>query len=218
MRQTGWRFGMKSVVDRSIAGVGLLACSPLLIVIAVGVWLDVGWPVFFRQQRPGKHAKPFQVVKFRTMRDARDARGVARPDGERLTRFGRRLRALSLDELPQLWNVFCGKLSLVGPRPLLMAYVSRYTEEQARRHQVMPGITGWAQILGRNALTWEEKLALDQWYVENWSLSLDLRIFCRTLIQVLHRDGISNPGHATMPEFMGSQQSVLSDPTLGGEG
>ena len=163
----------------------------------------MGCPILLRQQRPGRFAKPFRLLKFRTMSEQREASGDLLPDAVRLTRVGRLLRATSLDELPQLWNVFRGDISLVGPRPLLMDYLPRYSPEQARRHDVMPGITGWAQINGRNALTWEEKFALDNWYVNSWSLALDMRILLLTLIHVLKRDGITQAGHATMPEFIG---------------
>lgn len=157
--------------------------------------------MLFRQMRPGLGGRPFTLFKFRTMRDTRGPNGELLDDRQRLTPLGRLLRALSIDELPQLWNVLRGEMSLVGPRPLLMEYLDRYTPEQARRHEVRPGITGWAQVNGRNALSWEEKFSLDVWYVENWGLMLDLRILARTLWHVLKRDRISSPGHATMPEF-----------------
>lgn len=160
--------------------------------------------VLFRQIRPGLHGKPFAVYKFCSMNDARDQNGVLLPDEQRLTHIGSLFRSLSLDELPQLWNVIKGDMSLVGPRPLLMSYMSRYTREQARRHDVPPGITGWAQVNGRNELSWEDKFALDLWYVEHRSFSLDLAILGKTFLRVLQRDGISNRQHATMPEFMGS--------------
>ena len=161
----------------------------------------MGRPIVFRQQRPGRFAKPFILLKFRTMSDRRDASGRLLPDAERLTRIGRFLRATSLDELPQLWNVLRGDISLVGPRPLLMEHLPRYSPEQGRRHDVMSGITGWAQINGRNALNWAEKFELDKWYVDNWSLGLDLRILLQTFKCVLRRERISSGGHATMPEF-----------------
>jgi len=165
------------------------------------VWLSMGYPIFFRQQRPGRFAKPFWLLKFRTMSDRRSVGGKLLPDADRLTRIGRLLRTTSLDELPQLWNVLRGDISLVGPRPLLMEYLPCYSPEQARRHDVMPGITGWAQINGRNALTWEEKFALDTWYVDNWKFGLDLQILLLTIKSVLQREGISSKGHATMPKF-----------------
>ena len=164
----------------------------------------IGAPVFFRQQRPGLHGQPFQMVKFRTMTDARGPDGALLPDAERLTPFGRFLRSASLDELPELWNVLRGDMSLVGPRPLLMEYLPLYTPEQARRHAVRPGITGWAQVNGRNALSWEEKFALDVWYVDHQSLALDIRILWLTARKVLAREGISAAGEATMGKFTGN--------------
>jgi len=178
--------------------------APLMGLIALAVRVHLGAPVLFCQVRPGLGGKPFTLCKFRTMTDARDAEGDLLPDAQRLTRFGRFLRSTSLDELPELWNVLKGEMSLVGPRPLHMRYLDRYTPEQARRHEVRPGITGWAQINGRNALTWEEKFALDVWYVDHWKLWLDLRIIALTLWKTLRREGISQPGQATMEEFMGS--------------
>jgi lipopolysaccharide/colanic/teichoic acid biosynthesis glycosyltransferase len=169
------------------------------------VRVNMGAPVLFHQERPGLHGRPFILYKFRTMRDLRDVEGRLLPDEMRLTRLGRILRSTSLDELPELFNVLKGEMSLVGPRPLLMEYLNRYTPEQARRHEVKPGITGWAQVNGRNAITWEEKFKLDVWYVDNWNLGLDLKILGLTLIKVLKREGISAGGHATMPEFRGSQ-------------
>ena len=163
----------------------------------------MGSPVLFKQQRPGLHGKPFMMSKFRTMTDARDGDGNLLPDADRLTRLGRFLRSTSLDELPELFNVLKGDMSLVGPRPLLMRYLDRYTPEQARRHEVRPGITGWAQINGRNALSWEDKFTLDVWYVDHCSLLLDMRIILQTIWKVLRREGISQEGEATMSEFMG---------------
>jgi lipopolysaccharide/colanic/teichoic acid biosynthesis glycosyltransferase len=177
---------------------------PLLLVLAVLVRVRVGVPVFFLQQRPGLHGKPFILLKFRTMTDARDPAGNLLPDAGRLTAFGRWLRRASLDELPELFNVLKGGMSLVGPRPLLMEYLPRYTPEQARRHEVKPGITGWAQVNGRNAIAWEQKFKLDVWYVDHCSLWLDLKILALTMIQVFQRKGISAEGHATMPMFDGS--------------
>jgi lipopolysaccharide/colanic/teichoic acid biosynthesis glycosyltransferase len=164
----------------------------------------MGRPVMFRQRRPGLHGKAFEIAKFRTMRDARDARGEPLPDGERLTAVGTVLRRMSLDELPQLWNVLRGELSLVGPRPLMMQYLTRYDREQARRHDVLPGITGWAQVHGRNAVAWDARFRLDVWYVDHWSLWLDLKILALTAWTLARREGISGRGHATMPEFLGS--------------
>jgi lipopolysaccharide/colanic/teichoic acid biosynthesis glycosyltransferase len=168
------------------------------VAIAIAICVSDGAPVLYRQIRPGLTTKPFRIVKFRTMIE-----GVG-PDSARLTRFGRFLRATSLDELPELWNVLVGDMSLVGPRPLLVRYLDRYSPRQARRHEVRPGITGWAQVNGRNALTWDEKLELDVWYVDNWSLWLDARILARTVWLVLRREGISHAGEATMPEFTGA--------------
>ncbi len=165
----------------------------------------MGRPIFFKQARPGLYGKPFVLYKFRTMLDLRDQTGKMLPDERRLTSFGRWLRSTSLDELPVLFNVLKGDMSLVGPRPLLMEYLDRYTTEQARRHEVKPGITGWAQINGRNAISWEEKFALDVWYVDNWSLLLDFRIIFLTILKVLKHEGISADGHVTMPEFKGSR-------------
>lgn len=182
--------------------------SPVLLVLAGMVRLS-GAPVLFRQQRPGRHGRPFVIYKFRTMRELRDTEGRLLPDAQRLTHLGRFLRATSLDELPELFNVLKGEMSLVGPRPLLMEYLERYTPEQARRHEVKPGITGWAQVHGRNAITWEEKFKLDVWYVDHHSLGLDLKILWLTLVKVLRREGISASGHATMPEFQGPRQTGI---------
>ena len=188
----------KRLLDLSLVLPGLVLLAPVLLAVALVVRLKLGPGVFFRQQRPGLHAVPFVILKFRTMLPG------SGPDAERLTPFGRFLRATSLDELPELLNVLAGDMSLVGPRPLLMQYLPRYSKEQARRHEVLPGITGWAQINGRNALTWEQKFALDVWYVDNRCLALDLAILWRTLRAVLRRQGISAAGAATMPEFLGS--------------
>ena len=179
----------------------LIVLSPVLCVLALLVRMKLGSPVLFCQERPGLNGKPFILYKFRTMTDARDAQGNLFPDAERLTPFGRLLRKYSLDELPEFFNVFKGDMSLVGPRPLLMQYLNRYTPEQMRRHEVKPGITGWAQVNGRNAISWEEKFRLDVWYVDNWSVTLDLKILLMTMAKVLRREGISQPGHATMEEF-----------------
>jgi len=197
---------MKRVFDLVVATVALALLAPLMLAVAVAVRLGLGTPVWFVQERPGRHGVPFRMVKFRTMRDALDAAGRPLPDGERLTRLGKFLRAASLDELPELWNVLRGEMSLVGPRPLLMEYLPRYSAEQARRHEVKPGITGWAQVNGRNALSWEEKFRLDVWYVDHASLWLDLEIIALTLWKTIKRDGISQSGHATMPDFLGSEQ------------
>lgn len=179
---------------------------PLLAVVALLVRLKLGSPVFFSQERPGRQTRPFRLVKFRTMTEARDASGIHLPDAERLTSFGRMLRSTSLDELPELWSVLRGDMSLVGPRPLLARYLPRYSERHRRRHDVRPGITGLAQVSGRNAITWAEKLDLDAAYVERCSLSLDVRILWRTLRSVIRREGITADGAATMPEFTGYDQ------------
>jgi len=206
-RQSGWRLAVKKLFDCGAALCGLVVFSPVFIGASLLVCLSMGRPLVFRQQRPGRFGKPFILFKFRTMSERRDTSGKLLPDADRLTRIGRLLRATSLDELPQLWNVIRGDISLVGPRPLLMEYLSRYSAEQARRHDVLPGITGWAQVNGRNALTWDQKFDLDVWYVDHQSLWLDIKILWLTLLKVLHREGISQRGHATMPEFMGSQPS-----------
>lgn len=185
---------------------------PLLLVLAVMVRRSMGVPVLFRQPRPGLHGRVFEMRKFRTMTDSRDAEGHLLPDAERLTRFGRWLRATSLDELPELLNVLRGDMSLVGPRPLLVRYLERYSPEQARRHDVPPGLTGWAQIHGRNALSWEDKFRLDVWYVDHRSLWLDVTILFRTLFKVVRREGISASGEATMPEFLGTRAGSPSTP------
>jgi lipopolysaccharide/colanic/teichoic acid biosynthesis glycosyltransferase len=182
----------------------LVLLGPLLAILAWQVRRKLGSPVLFRQSRPGLHGRPFQLIKFRTMTDEHSADGNLLPDSERLPPFGRFLRSTSLDELPELWNVLKGDMSLVGPRPLLMEYLELYTDEQARRHEVRPGITGWAQVNGRNALTWEEKFRFDVWYVDNQSLWLDLKILFMTLASVFRREGVSHSGHATMEKFRGS--------------
>lgn len=195
---------MKHFTDFTAAFLALLVLSPLLLILMVLVRLKLGSPIFFTQVRPGLHGKPFKMIKFRTMTDARDADGNLLPDNIRLTAFGRFLRSTSLDELPELWNVLKGDMSLVGPRPLLMEYLPRYTPEQARRHEARPGITGWAQINGRNAISWEEKFKLDVWYVDNQTFWLDLKILVLTIKKVFVREGISAEGEATMPKFTGS--------------
>lgn len=194
----------KRAVDVIGATAGLVALAPLYVGIAATVRVKLGSPVLFRQNRPGLNGHPFQLVKFRTMTDCRYADGTLLPDSERLTSFGRWLRNSSLDELPELFNVLRGEMSLVGPRPLLMEYLPLYNKRQAKRNRVLPGITGWAQINGRNGISWPEKLDFDVWYVENQSLALDFRILVKTIFQVLRREGISAPGDATMPRFRGS--------------
>ena len=193
----------KRLFDICISATGLLVLMPCLILIALALKIDSKGPVFFRQIRPGLHGQGFEMIKFRSMIDARGSDGALLPDAGRLTPFGRWLRATSLDELPELWNVLCGDMSLVGPRPLLMEYLPLYSPEQARRHEVNPGITGWAQVNGRNAISWEDKFRLDVWYVDHRSFWLDLRVLWLTLQKLLLRDGISAAGEATMPRFTG---------------
>ncbi|WP_395622970.1 sugar transferase [Sphingomonas daechungensis] len=195
---------MKRLIDLLAAGFALLILSPIILGLALLIRLKLGSPVLFRQQRPGLNGRPFTLVKFRTMMDARCEDGAVRPDSERMTPFGSWLRSTSLDELPELWNVLKGEMSLVGPRPLLMHYLPLYSPEQARRHDVRPGITGWAQVNGRNAISWEEKFALDVWYVDHHSLALDGKILLATLKSAFTRHGISAEGEATMPEFTGT--------------
>ena len=195
---------MKRIIDILGASVGLLLFSPVLAIVAYKIRREMGSPVLFRQKRPGRHGRPFQMIKFRTMRDAIDADGRPLPDAERLTKLGRFLRSSSLDELPELWNVLKGEMSLVGPRPLLMEYLPLYSPEQARRHEVRPGVTGWAQVNGRDAISWDEKFALDLWYVDNRSLWLDMKIIWQTIRKVIKRDGISAAGEATMSKFTGN--------------
>lgn len=198
------RDALKRLLDLMIAVPALVILFPVMLALSVLVALKLGWPVLFAQTRPGLKARPFKIYKFRTMTDDRDPGGRRLPDGERLTGFGRFLRSTSLDELPELFNVIRGEMSLVGPRPLLMEYLERYAPEQARRHEVKPGITGWAQINGRNDLTWEEKFKLDVWYVDHRNLWLDLKILGITVLKVIKREGINAGGHSTMPKFMGS--------------
>jgi len=204
-RKKGKRFYLlcKRALDVGVSVAGLLILSPLLVLIAVAVKLGSRGPVFFSQERAGFRGLPFSLLKFRTMTDARGEMGNLLPDDKRLTGLGRFLRTASLDELPELINVLKGEMSLVGPRPLLMQYLDRYTPEQARRHEVMPGMTGWAQINGRNALTWEGKFKLDVWYVDHRSFWLDAKILLLTVWKILQREGINQPGHATMEEFRG---------------
>ncbi|MCE8019001.1 sugar transferase [Halomonas sp. MCCC 1A11036] len=197
---------MKRLFDIVLSLVALVLLSPVLLVVALLVRLRLGSPVLFRQPRPGLHGRPFEMVKFRTMRDAVDRDGNPLPDAARLTPLGRRLRAASLDELPELWNVLRGDMSLVGPRPLLVEYLPLYTPRQARRHEVRPGVTGWAQVNGRNALSWEQKFELDVWYVDNRSLWLDLRILLLTVKRVLTREGIAHDGDVAMPRFRGGHR------------
>ncbi len=197
----------KRIFDLVATTLGLLLFSPILLILAALVALFLGTPVIFCQERPGYKGRPFFIHKFRTMTDARDADGNLLPDAFRLTSLGRVLRALSLDELPELFDVLRGEMSLVGPRPLLMRYLDRYTSWQMRRHAVLPGMTGWVQVKGRNALTWDEKFALDVWYVDHWSFWLDLKILFLTVWTVVAREGINQPGNATMEEFMGEDRA-----------
>ena len=196
---------IKELFDRISALIGIVLLLPLMVLLAALIRIKLGSPVLFCQQRPGLHGVPFHIYKFRTMTDERDSSGVLLPDEFRLTRFGKWLRKLSLDELPQLFNVLKGELSLVGPRPLLMEYLPLYSPEQARRHDVKPGITGWAQVNGRNAISWEEKFKLDVWYVDHQSFWLDMRILWMTAMKVVKSEGISQKGQATMEKFQGSK-------------
>ena len=197
---------MKRLIDFTVALVALIVALPILLICALLIRLFIGKPVLFKQTRPGLKAKPFNMVKFRTMTNERDEHGNLLPDEKRLTRLGKFLRSTSLDDLPELWNVLNGDMSLVGPRPLLMEYLDLYTDEQARRHEARPGITGWAQVNGRNAISWEQKFNLDVWYVDNQSMWLDIKIIFMTAKKVLVREGISASGEATMSKFKGSKQ------------
>ena len=201
MKQTGWRLIAKKVLDRTVAAGLLVATAPVLGVAAAAVRASMGGPVFFRQTRVGLHEKTFEIIKLRTMSDARGLDGELLPDEQRLSRLGQFLRTTSIDELPQLLNVVRGDLSLVGPRPFLTKYVERYTQEERRRHDVLPGMTGWAIVNGRNAVDWDERLALDVWYVDHWSLLLDAKILALTARIVLAREGVTQAGHATMPNL-----------------
>ncbi|WP_201607904.1 sugar transferase [Psychrobacter immobilis] len=201
---------IKRLFDIAAASSALVVLAPVYAVTAYKVKKNLGSPVLFRQVRPGLHGKPFEMLKFRSMKDATDADGNVLPDSERLTDFGKRLRDSSLDELPELWNVIKGDMSLVGPRPLLMEYLPLYNDEQKRRHHVRPGITGYAQVNGRNAIGWDEKFALDAWYVDNQSLWLDIKILAKTVKKVVIKDGISAEGEATMPKFTGSMAAEPS--------
>ncbi len=197
---------MKRLIDFTVALVALIVASPVLLICALLIRLFIGKPVLFKQTRPGLNGQPFNMVKFRTMTNKRDEHGNLLPDEKRLTGLGKLLRSTSLDELPELWNVLNGDMSLVGPRPLLMEYLDLYTDEQARRHEARPGITGWAQVNGRNAISWEQKFNLDVWYVDNQSTWLDIKIIFMTAKKVLVREGISASGEATMSKFKGSKQ------------
>jgi sugar transferase EpsL len=198
------RAAMKRCCDLVIAGITLVLLSPVLLLLAILVRSKLGAPVLFRQVRPGLHGKPFEMLKFRSMTSARDASGNLLPDAQRLTPFGKLLRSTSLDELPELWNVLMGEMSLVGPRPLLMEYLPLYSAEQLRRHDVRPGVTGWAQVNGRNAISWQSKFALDVWYVENRSLRLDAKILWMTMVRVVRQDGVTAANSATIDKFTGN--------------
>ena len=202
---------LKRLFDLLCTLLALLILGPAFLLLAILVKLRLGSPVLFRQVRPGLNGKPFVMYKFRTMRETKDNNGNLLPDEKRLTSFGRFLRSTSLDELPELLNIVKNDMSLVGPRPLLMEYLERYSPEQARRHDVRPGLTGWAQVNGRNALSWEEKFAHDVWYVDNRTFRLDIKIILLTVLQTVRRDGISQPGHATMPVFYGSEKKGLRE-------
>lgn len=201
---------MKRLFDIVVSLLALILLSPLLLAVGLGVALSLGSPILFRQMRPGLNGRPFRLIKFRTMHEL--GNGDAADEGSRLTGFGRLLRSSSLDELPELWNVLKGEMSLVGPRPLLMQYLGRYSRRQARRHDVRPGLTGWAQVNGRNALSWTERLELDVWYVDNRSFALDMKIILATVGHVLRRTGISAEGAATMPEFLGTEDDARDAP------
>jgi sugar transferase EpsL len=202
---------IKRAVDILLAGIALILLMPFLFVIAVLIRLTMGKPILFVQERPGRHGRIFRIYKFRTMHDLVGPKGLPLPDEARISRIGRFLRIASLDELPELLNVLRGDMSLVGPRPLRVEYLELYTPQQARRHEVRPGITGWAQVNGRNAVSWEKRFEFDVWYVDHWTLGLDLRILGRTALKVLRGEGISAPEHATMPPFTGSRQVVERD-------
>lgn len=202
---------MKRILDIIIASIALILLSPLYALVAYKVKKNLGSPVLFRQVRPGLHGKPFEMIKFRTMKDAVDEQGNPLPDSERLTPFGQMLRSTSLDEMPELWNVIKGDMSIVGPRPLLMEYLPLYSPEQAKRHDVRPGMTGHAQVNGRNAIGWEEKFKLDTWYVENQSIWLDFKIMFKTVHKVLAKDDISAEGEATMTKFTGTKTDNFHD-------
>lgn len=196
---------IKRLMDILISFIAIIVLLPVYMVLIIMSFIILGRPVFFKQARPGLHGKIFYMYKFRTMTDARDEKGQLLPDGERLTRYGRFLRSTSLDELPELINVLKGQMSLVGPRPLLVEYLDYYTPEQMRRHEMRPGITGWAQVNGRNAISWEEKFKFDVWYIDHWSLGLDLKILLLTIKKVFIREGISAEGSATMEKFTGTK-------------
>lgn len=205
LNQTKLAYALKRVLDSVFAAVAIVLLFPLFALVSAIVYFSIGKPVLFKQERPGKHGRIFKFYKFRTMTDQRDASGALLPDAQRLTPTGQFLRTASLDELPQLFNILKGEMSFVGPRPLLVEYLPLYSKEQSRRHSVTPGISGWVQVNGRNSLSWEEKFQLDTWYVDNWSLWLDLKIIFMTFFKVVKREGISQEGHVTMPRFEGQR-------------
>jgi len=196
---------IKRVLDFVLSIIIMLVCLPVMLIVGLIIFLTEGRPIFFFHERPGKDGQPFKLIKFRSMRNARDAEGNLLPDGKRITNFGNFIRKTSIDELPEFINVLRGEMSLVGPRPLLMQYVDRYSPQQFRRHEVLPGITGWAQVNGRNAISWNEKFMLDIWYIDHWSVWLDIKILLLTVWKVISGEGISQPGRATMDEFMGNE-------------
>jgi lipopolysaccharide/colanic/teichoic acid biosynthesis glycosyltransferase len=196
---------IKVILDRVVAAMALIIFSPVMLIVAIAIYFRMGYPILFTQRRPGKDGHIFTLYKFRTMNSERDPNGNLQPDAKRLSNLGRFLRQTSFDELPQLWNVFKGEMSFVGPRPLLVRYLPRYTPEQARRHEVLPGITGWSQVNGRNCLDWERKFMLDVWYVDNWSLWLDFKIFLLTVYKVFKREGVNQSKDFSNPEFMGTE-------------
>jgi lipopolysaccharide/colanic/teichoic acid biosynthesis glycosyltransferase len=196
----------KRIFDLIFSVIVLLVFSPIILIVAVVLVLIDGFPIFFRHVRPGKNGKPFKLIKFRSMRVAKDKNGYDLPDAERITKFGNFIRRTSVDELPEFFNILRGDMSVVGPRPLLMQYLDHYSKEQFRRHSVLPGVTGWAQINGRNAISWDEKFAFDLWYIDNWSFWLDLKIIILTIWKVIKGEDISQPGRATMDEFVGKSE------------
>lgn len=196
---------IKRILDFVLSIIIMLVCLPVMLIVGLIIFLTEGKPIFFFHERPGKDGQPFKLIKFRSMRNARDAEGNLLPDGERITNFGNFIRKTSIDELPELINVLRGEMSLVGPRPLLMQYVDRYSPQQFRRHEVLPGITGWAQVNGRNTISWNEKFMLDIWYIDHWSVWLDIKILLLTVWKVISGEGISQAGRATMDEFMGNE-------------
>lgn len=201
----------KRLFDLILTALGLILISPILLILVLVIWFVQGRPILFQQKRPGFHGTPFMIYKFRTMTNERDDKDNLKPDAQRITQLGKFLRSTSLDELPELINVLRGEMSLIGPRPLLMQYLERYSPEQARRHNVLPGMTGWAQINGRNAISWEDRFRLDTWYVDHWSLWLDIKILGFTFWKVIKREGINQPGQATSEEFMGNHGNIMGE-------